>query len=895
LITDLNHWHRSDHATETKDNLNIVKHTTQSLAGLLIVVFGAVTLLAAPDKRLDFWDEGIRLFGTAGVSGHVDSGLEKRRAAAYVSREFSLDHAEHRQGDTSVVFTPPTSEGTSRFGFVAGLWGDRWALSPDQTLRFWLQIEGEKAPSAWKVILVDHAGKAATATLAVAASTWTEMTFPLQTLNAPVGFDWGRVALCEFEGDFGGGRKIRLDDVRFEGPAGVVGVTDKTVAQRMAEAEASRAARRNQAWQEAAFPPKKTEPTIVSAFAKMLLNVDLEAANRLLVEELQKSSHEDSWSLLHTPLYCRFYYLFSNRSGKYPGRMTPETEKLLLATLWKRTAEKNDIFWARESTWYLDGSENHDLNAKVCNLVTARIFMNEPEYRERIYPDYGFGGGYHYGHAGYYGAGIDPATRHGGGRANLANGGKYKAADHYAAWLKFIKVYFRGRFERGFLLEYGSPTYSKHSLGFIDLAYQFGGDKELHRTIEAFFNVFWADWSQVSISGIRGGPKTRHHRTVGVDGDKGTTGLINFQFGGPGSAGPFAYWNLLSDYRPPKVIWRMALDREGLGVFTYQSRGIGEEENVLPRPLGTERSLVVDTDARFLKYVHVTPDYVLGTQMDHPSAVHSHLSVTGRWHGMIFAQSPAARIVPVTLTNGTNVYRESSNYDMEAMYQTVQSRSTLIVQQSRRWYAVHPDWYPVGPQYNRAMGIWLGNAWDRQIERDGWIFVQKGTAYAAIRPVLWDEEHDTQFRKRTTGNQIFFNTPDDVPTVKLRTDSYRWNHDRTIIELKDNHTATIIEAGRREDYATLEAFMTDVLDNPLALHKTVVPGDHILVYTGCGKDAQEIVFSCAAPQLPTVGGRSVNYSYPMTWESPFIKSEYKSGRVQIDYAGEQWARDFTKE
>src|SRR5690606_30829097 len=111
------------------------------------------------------------------------------------------------------------------------------------------------------------------------------------------------------------------------------------------------------------------------------------------------SSEGNVWSLLHTPLYCRFYYLFSNRHGRFPGRMTEETEKLLLETLWERTVAKNDIHWSKHSTWWLDGSENHDLNAKACNLVTSRIFMNEPDYKDRIYPNYGFGGSYHYGHA----------------------------------------------------------------------------------------------------------------------------------------------------------------------------------------------------------------------------------------------------------------------------------------------------------------------------------------------------------------------------------------------------------------------------------------------------------------------------------------------------------------
>ena len=78
----------------------------------------------------------------------------------------------------------------------------------------------------------------------------------------------------------------------------------------------------------------------------MTLNEDVNNANKMLIEELNKSSDENTWSLLHTPLYCRLYYLLSNKHGKYPGRMSKESEKLLLETLWDITVSKNGVFLA---------------------------------------------------------------------------------------------------------------------------------------------------------------------------------------------------------------------------------------------------------------------------------------------------------------------------------------------------------------------------------------------------------------------------------------------------------------------------------------------------------------------------------------------------------------------
>jgi len=845
------------------------------------------------DKPLDFWDESPRLFGSAPKNLHIDHDLSTRRETGSGLRGFSLDHSDFREGDFSILYTPADIGMVPSFGFVAGLWGEHWKLSSNMNLRLWVKVQDETIPNQWKIRLVDSHGRETAGTLSGISGEWTNISLPLGTLKTANGFDWSQVALCEFEAEFSPKARVHLDGVRFEGAGNIIGVTDKPLAQRIAEAEASRPARIEAAFKKSASDKRSELSIAVSAFAKMYLNEDLEDANRILTEELQKSSDGSAWSLLHTPLYCRFYYLFSNRWGKFPGRMTPETEKLLLKTLWDRTAIKNDIHWARQSTWWLDGSENHDLNAKVCNLVTSRIFMNEPDYKDRIYPDYGFGGGYHYGHAGYYGPDIDPGTRHGGGRANLSDGGKYNAEDHYNAWLSFMKTYFRERTERGFFLEYGAHGYSKHTLNFVDLAQHYSGDAELSALLDDFQTLYWADWAQTSISGVRGGPKTRHHGVVGGKEDKQTADLISFHLGGPANAGIWWYWNLINDYNLPSIVWNMALDRAGMDCFTYKARGIGEENNEHPRPLGTERSLVINTDARFLKYTYVTPDYTLGTQMDYPAAVHSHLSICGRWHGMTFAQSAESRIVPVGVTDGTNKKGKKSSYDLEVMYQTAQHERTLIVQQSRRWYAVHPDWYPANIAYNQPVGIWLGTKWDRRTETNGWIFVQKGNSYAAVRPVLWDEAYEKQHKKETLSTQVFFNAPDDAPTVKLRNDCYRWNEDGTILLLEDSHTPVIIEAGRKADYSTLESFMADVLDNPIALYKTVVPGNNILVYTGCGENAKEMVFNAANNEIPTIDDEPINYSYPMTFDSPYLKSEYRSGKIKIEYNGDSLDLDFS--
>jgi hypothetical protein len=186
----------------------------------------------------------------------------------------------------------------------------------------------------------------------------------------------------------------------------------------------------------------------------------------------------------------------------------------------------------------------------------------------------------------------------------------------------------------------------------------------------------------------------------------------------------------------------------------------------------------------------------------------------------------------------------------------------------------------------------MGKEWDLLIEKEGWIFVKHGNAYAAVRPVLWDEKYEKESKIMTSGTQAIFNSPDDIPTVKLRNDCYSWNHDSTIILLEDMYSPVIMEAGRVADYPTMDDFMGDVLDNPIALYKTVVPGDHILIYTGCGAKAKAIEINVGVMQIPTIGNVPVNYSYPMTYDSPYLKSEYKSGKIELQFGEEKLKLDF---
>jgi len=171
-------------------------------------------------------------------------------------------------------------------------------------------------------------------------------------------------------------------------------------------------------------------------------------------------------------------------------------------------------------------------------------------------------------------------------------------------------------------------------------------------------------------------------------------------------------------------------------------------------------------------------------------------------------------------------------------------------------------------------GINFGDNLDRLVEKEGWIFVEHGDAYAAVRVVL--------------GN--------DAASIDLHSepikDSYSWSADKKMIIFKNKYAGMIFETSRRVHHKTLETFMDDILDNPLVLDKTVVAGFNVLRYRGCGENAKEIYFNLANEEISMIGGERIDYAPDMLFAGPYIKSEYNSGIIKISKDDMELILDF---
>ena len=836
----------------------------------------------ASNYNTEFWAEAPLLFNV----GH--SSL-KRQSIYRPSNRIGIDHEIKFTGDFSIVLKLDNPR-YKVAGFYFSLWEEEFELSPDVELEGYFRtssavsfknrmelvdVSGQKVSLDFKTEKTDREG-------------WTK--FYANNVKVKKGFDFSKVSHAQLLFEMKEDKvKIWLDGVKVISGNQHIGISDKSLNQRVEERNKTIETRRKIGF-EYGIKRDKTNASFggdwVKWFAKLYLNQDLKEVNKGLLESLPEFKERQPWSLFHTPYFIRLYDYFGSTSSYFPNRISPEVEKLLLEVLWDRTYDKNDIQAAKRSTWYLDGSENHDINAKACNLATSRIFMQHSEYKDRIYPNYGFGGSMHYGSGSYRGKELQ--ERKEGGRANWSDGKDYRPADHYKAWVSYFKEYFSERAKRGFFLERSSDGYMKHTLNFVDIVHTHSGDKKLQAITSDFLDLVWTDWAMESVSGNRGGVKKRNKLKVA---SKAMKSYASYYFGGPGDGQIWWYWALTSSYEMPEIVMALALNRKELGSYEYISRGIGEEPAVLPRPLGLERSLNCDTDSRFVKYSYVTPDYVLGCEMQHPLAVHSHLSTGATWQGMVFSDSPESRIVTVG-TAGLSSEEKFKKPDMSIVYRNIQHKSVMITQQARKFMSINPEWYPNTPILDKEIGVYFGKDWDEKIEEKGWVFVRKGNAYAAVRPILFDEEYERASKTDNSGNQKYFYSHLDNPRLKILEDSYTWTSRGEVMALKDKHSPVIIEAGNKTTYGSLKLFMSKILSNRLELYRAVVPGYDYLVYKGAYEGAKEISFNAMNSEIPRLDGTSFNYEYPKLFDSPFMQSKYKSGKIEIRLKDKVETRSF---
>ena len=479
--------------------------------------------------------------------------------------------------------------------------------------------------------------------------------------------------------------------------------------------------------------------------------------------------------------------------------------------------------------------------------------------------------GYFYGDGGAFRVGaVSAKPKLGSG--NYKDGKPYKAADHYQAWVSFWKEYFAERARHGFFIEHNADGYMLHTQRFLHDIYAWSEDEELRQQAKMFIDLAWAQWAQDQMVGTNGGACSR-----GQPGYTRMSDMSEFFLGGPsGKASPYAF----SDYQWPRQVWEIALGRPQMGEYAFVSRKPGEAQDVWPQPPGTEYTLIVRPDSRLVRYSWVTPDYVMGTRMDHPDALYHHLG--GAAEGITFSTGPKATIV------------------WGGHHMVVQDRGVALMQPKKSFRMQSPDWFPgYTPSKPSLPTISLVSDIDKIEEQDGWVFVQEGNAYVAFRfvfPAL--DTINASADKRTAVPIPYALDEDGFGLFKPEPAPYTWKESKPgeprTFESKEPFAALIVEASRKAHHATLEAFKKDVLKNPIRMRQVIRSG-YLLTYSGCGKDAKELYLNCATDKPAKIGGEVLSYDCP-TFDSPWLGGAAGSGVVTLTgpLSGEKLVLDFNK-
>jgi len=311
-----------------------------------ILCFSCISMAA---QRLDCWAD---IMLSLGASKDASMNITPN----YGQEAFSLDYAEKQTGSFSVVYDSGINHGFTAIGFVPGEFASPWNIAAGSVLNLKIKVVSGQQPSDIIVELVDGKGNSMSlSNLLIPGGDWQQLTF---TAAADGEFDFANVTACRFSQPFIKDAKIWFDDVYFEAPSngGQMGITEKTLEQRISEAAATRQNRTAEALKN--YKTEGLREGFNEILCKMIAGKELEQINKRLYEILTSTDEDvrykyrlsDHWCLVVNQTLYRMYCMYGSKGTVAPGRLSLEAEKALLAELWDRTVEKNDITIARRTT-----------------------------------------------------------------------------------------------------------------------------------------------------------------------------------------------------------------------------------------------------------------------------------------------------------------------------------------------------------------------------------------------------------------------------------------------------------------------------------------------------------------------------------------------------------------
>ena len=503
----------------------------------------------------------------------------------------------------------------------------------------------------------------------------------------------------------------------------------------------------------------------------LYLNELLDEANAALAENAQhyldnpKDINDRDSFHWHADVVMRLVEMYGSKGTKHPGRITKETEALVLRPIWEYVKQVSWLDKAehqKSQTWHIYLSENHHAMSFTVCWQFSKIAKERPEYKDLKYDD--------------------GAT----------------AVEHYRAWNEYFVVYCRERARKSPCIEMMSDDYNATMIkGFYNF-YDFG-EPQVRRAAGLLLDLYFAYWAQEQIDGVQGGGRSRIYFYKGLSQNRshGNAPLAWFYFGI--GKQPLVYGHdmnaALSDYRPPAVVADIALDVSGRGRYEVRQRpqGLGVQGRPLKTAVTTVPTKMRTDGGGILRYSYCDPAFIIGTSMTmaRPLKDWAAISSQNRWQGVIFAGEEDARIVPI-------VRPKDNRVALNAQW-SVQSKGSLITQKLKHHRG------------GAEMIVWMSkDGLSVPVEADGIIFVEAENAYAGIKVVQGGFEWQLTPFIATTGEKSKRSTPEG----------------KTMI-LDDEYAPVIVEVMAKSDVSSFDAFKAKVkaskirLNGPVLEYKTI--------------------------------------------------------------------------
>ena len=405
---------------------------------------------------------------------------------------------------------------------------------------------------------------------------------------------------------------------------------------------------------------------------------------------------------------------------------------------------------------------------------------------------------------------------------------------HYEKWTEYLKVYFTERAKKGLFIEMMSRDYNEKTLKGMFNIYDFSPDKELKKKAGLYLDLYFTYLGQEQINGISGGVKSRLYTDINP-----STSWLGYIFFGIGQKPHFETTiidALTTNYRPPLVVIDIACDITGRGNYEVQQRAMG-----LAVPgFNTPPVYHLRTDSGgIVRYSYCTPDFIIGSALfqSRPYEDWAMISSQNQSRGVIFASNTKAGILP-------QVEKVSNSREYNSIW-SVQKRGTLITQKLKD---------------NRGAGqmkIWFaGQGLSTPAEENQWIFAESEGAFAAVRVVSGGYSWKNEMEKQKG----------------------RW------LICDNEFTPVILEVDQKKNYQSFANFKEKIFANQFEY------SNNVLDYTGLYND--RFIFFANYTSSPRINNVTVNYAPAMTYNSPFLKSDWNSGIVRIQKGKRSIVLDF---